>query len=263
MKTSTQLTFSATLLLLPFATGCIHNQSLRMSQGSPGTASIVPVRGQPIMVMSENLALAAGGALTGGLAGGVAANAANQGATADARATLTGHLNALAGNFKPEMILAEECAKLLNASARQKLQNVTSRGESVDLPGRGALIQGESEPFKSQNPKAFDWHLRARDWLKTPPTADYIRLASDGRSVLTVETLFPVVRLINAKTMEMDVAIRVVDSAQGRIVGSHYTMTRQKIRPITADSDFNLFADDFRRCASEAARECLKDLNLL
>jgi hypothetical protein len=40
-------------------------------------------------------------------------------------------------------------------------------------------------------------------------------------------------------------------------------MTRQKITPITPDSDFKVFAEDFRRCAHEAIRQCLKELRLL
>jgi hypothetical protein len=251
-----------TLILIPVS-GCIHNKSLRLSKGAPSDIRVVPVRGQPIAVMSENIALAVVGTLVGGVGGGVAANAANQGATADKRATLTGRLNEDAVNFKPEMILAEECVKLLKASAKPRFRSLSVRAEPLDLPGRGELIQGETQPFKSKNPRAFDWHLRVRDWLKTAPTADYAKAASEGQPGLTVETMFSVVRLINAKTFEMDVAIRVVDSAQAKIIGSRYTMVRKKITPITRDSDFGDFAEDFRRCANEAARECLKQLKLL
>src|SRR5689334_7531818 len=81
------------LLSAPLA-GCIHNKGLKVSKISGKDIRIVPVRSQPIVVMSENLGLVALGALGGGLVGGVAVNAANQGATADRRATLVGRLNA-------------------------------------------------------------------------------------------------------------------------------------------------------------------------
>jgi len=262
MKAKTQL-LASLAFVLSLSTGCIHNQSLRLPKGAQRDARVVPVRGQPIMVMSENLALVAGATLTGGLVGGLAANAIDQGTSADKRATLSGRLNADASNFKPEIILAEECVKLLNESSKRKFRAVALRAEPLDLPGRDELIRDEMQPFKTKSPRAFDWHLRARDWLKTPPTAEYASRAAEGQSVITVETIFPAVRLINAKTFEMDVAIRVVDSAQGKIIGSRYTMTRRKITPITRDSDFKLFEEDFRRCAREAARECLEGLNLI
>lgn len=261
MKRNSFLSFSIGAIVL--LTGCIHNKGLQVSKVRERDARVVPVRSQPIVVLSENLALVAVGTLVGGLGGGIAANAANQGATADKRATLTGRLNADGDDFKPELILAEECMKLLQTSSKVRFRSLTLHSEPLDLPGRSELIVNESQPFKSKNPKAFDWHLRARDWLRTSPAAEYADATSGGQPVVTVETLFPVVRLINAKTFEMDVAIRVVDSAQGKIIGSRYTMVRKKIRPITRDSDFDLFVEDFRRCANEASRECLKQLKLL
>ena len=251
------------LLLVTLSVGCVHNKSLRVSKMAPGDALVVPVRGQSIIVASENLGLVAVGTLAGGLVGGIAANAANQNSTADKRATLAGRLNADGSSFKPEVILAEECAKLLQASsAKAKFQNVKLHAQPVDLPGRAGLAVDDGEPFKTKVSNGMDWHLRARDWMKTPSSSDYLKLASGGQPVVTVETLFPGVLLLNAKTFEMNVAIRVVDS-EGKVLGSQYTAIRRKIRPITRESDFSLFEEDFRRCASEAARECLKDLKLI
>jgi len=249
------------LLSVLLVTGCIHNKGLKVSRIQGKDVRVVPVRGQPIAVMSENIGLIVGATLTGGLVGGVVANAANQGATANKRATLTERLNTVATNFQAELILAEECAKLLQTSTRVKFHSLLLRPEAEDVPGRSELIQNETQPFKSKNPKAFDWHLRTRDWLKTNPKTS--NNAGEGGNLVTVEPMFPVVRLINAKTFEMDVAIRVVDWSQGKIVGSRYTMTRKKITPITADSSFEIFVDDFRRCAAEAGKTCLKQLKLL
>jgi hypothetical protein len=261
MKPNRLLSFSIAAIIL--LTGCVHNKGLKASKIAGRDARVVPVRSQPIIVINENLALVAVGTLVGGLGGAIAATAANQGATADKRATLTGRLNDDGSAFNPERILAEECLKLLQASSRVKFQSLTLHSEPLDLPGRAELIRDETQPFKAKDSKAFDWHMRARDWLKTPPAPEYAQAISQGQPVVTVEALFPSVLLINANTFEMAVAIRVVDSAQGRIIGSRYSMVRKKIRPISADSDFDFFVADFRSCASEASRECLKQLNLL
>src|SRR5687767_2265474 len=101
MKRTWSLAFSIGLIVL--LTGCIDNKGLKVSKVTGRDARVVPVRSQPIVVMSENLALVAAGALTGGIVGGIAANAANQGATGNKRATLTGRLNADGGDFKPEL----------------------------------------------------------------------------------------------------------------------------------------------------------------
>ena len=261
MKRHCSLAFSIGAIVI--LTGCIHNKGLQVSKVTGRDARVVPVRSQPIVVISENLTLIVAGTLAGGLVGGVAANAADQGATAGKRATLAERLNADAGDFKPEQILAEECLKLLQSSSKARFRSLALHPEPLDLPGRNELIVGETHPFKAKSLNFREWHMRTRDWLRTPPDAEYVSAASGGQSVVTVETLFPSVLLINAKTFEMAVAIRIVDSAQGEIVGSRYAMVRKKISPVTGDSSFDLFVEDFRRCATEASRECLKQLKLL
>lgn len=251
------------LFALALCSGCISNKSLKVSNLAGRNAKVVPVRAQPILVMSENLWLVGAGTLAGGIPGALAANSADQGTTAGKRNTLKERLNADSSQFKPEAILAEECVKLLQSSPTARFSNITLRAEPLDLPGCAELIASETRPFKAESRNTFAWYMRVQDWLKTNPTAEYAKLASEGQPVLSVEVLFPAVRLINAKTVEMDVAIRVVDSAQMKILGNRYTQTRRKIRPIAADTEFEAFIEDFRNCANEAARQSLHDLKLL
>lgn len=243
--------------------GCVHNKSVKTSTLANRNLSVIPVRGQPVVVSSENLALVAAGALVGGVGGGVAANAADQGASSDKRATLTGRLNADAPDFKPEVVLAEECVKLLKSSPKAAFASVTMRAEPVDLPGRSEMVRGETQPFKSDNSHSWDWFKLGTKWREGPPIHDNAPASGADHPTVALEVTYQVVFLKNGKSLESQATIRVADLSKGEILGSHYTITLCNIRPITQTSDVSLFVEDFRKCAHELAQKCLRDLNLL
>lgn len=256
--------FGLALLCLSVATGCVSNKSVKGSRVAGKAATVVPVSGQPVLVISENLGLVAVGTVAAGLPGAILASSANQNATGKARRTLTDRLNEDLRDFKPEVILAEECAKLLNTSTRKRrFASVTLRSDPIPLPGREELVRHETQPFKSTTSHRFDWHTKIVDWMKRPPVHGSTASSPQGQDGINVEATFALLDVINGKKLDPAIVIRVIDPAKGEIIGSQYVAARYKLRPLTPTSDLNWFVEDVRRSINELTRKALKDLKLL
>ena len=118
MKTmNVQFTVIAASVLMAclLSTGCASvNKATKLPKMNNQIVMVIPVQGPPVVV--DNVPLGVG------VMGGMIGVGLQRTATADARRELATRLNRDAGDFRPEVILAEECAQLLRDSPIHSVQ---------------------------------------------------------------------------------------------------------------------------------------------
>ena len=255
------LRFSVRLLLLlilspALVTGCYSNKSARIADAVQRDVVVVPVKGQSIVVSSELLGTV--------VLEGLPAAAVEQAVTSGQLAKLVERLNAEGSAFRPEIILAEECHKLIQSSQKVRFHTVTLRSEPLLLPGGTELKDTNAQPFKLTTKHGLAWYRCTLEWLKTPPVEGSRYPVTGPRSALALEgTLIRVFLNPGKKMVEAIVAIRVVDLDKCEILAKQFTIGTFKVRPMTEDSAFDSFEEDFRHGLHKTAHQALKALKLL
>lgn len=218
----------------------------------------MPVKGQPIGVMSVHVGTVFAGGLVGALI--------EESATSSSRGTLCDRLNRDT-HFHGERILAEECASLLRSSSKIKCRDVTVHPLDLAVPGTKEMEPAEQQKFKSSRSisNTYVWRGKISEWLKGPSVAG--NCLAPGKRPLYLEVTLSEVKLNQNKniTAEKGICIRLIDPETGKIIGSSKTgmIDSFDISEVTTSSDLRTFESDFRRGMNKFARQMLADLGLL
>jgi hypothetical protein len=250
-------------IVLSLITGCAHSKMPRITNQQETAVTVVPVRGQPIVMLHENVPAIVLGTLVAGFGGAVLANEVGQAATVKKRATLAERFNADISGFKPEVLLAEEFAKVLKASPKAGFRSVTVSSNSFDLPGRTELIRTETQPFKASWSQRMTWQRLALQWDKPGAVVNPVEFNPEDGKSLRAEVLLSLVLFINQKELQITSVAHIVDPTQGKVIDSKAHINRYKIAPVALDTDISIFLEDFRRCLNAQAQAMLKQLELL
>jgi hypothetical protein len=252
-----------TLTLLVFiGAGCMGNKAARISKAMEKQIVVMPARSQPVAIVSHHPSSFIFGGMTGVWI--------EQASTSDRRKSLEERLNADAKTFTPEVLLAQECVKLLETSPRVRFKALVLRPDPVDVPGRSELIQDDPNAFKTSEKNIFSdirtryrWLRLYEVWVKTPPDLSSIDLSEHPESDLALQVTFAQLLLNHGNRMQADVAMRLLDRRTGRIIGKQYMTEFYKLAPVTTTSDLAAFQADFHKCVSDIAQKSLKKLKLL
>ena len=236
-----------------FLAGCATNSAVaRMNQPNRSLV-VVPVKGQPISVRSIHASTAIGFGIIGGQI--------EQAATTSSSGALCARLNQDA-SFDGERILAEECAKLLQASPKVAFRAVTVQPTDAAMPGVKDMEASEQQRFKVNCPNVFKWSGNLSEWKKGPPVAGNV--SATGQHTVFLEVTFRMVVLNHHDKIDPAILdVRLVDAETGEMLGFSSSAETYKITAVTGDIDLGTFESDFRKCMNESARKMLGDLNLL
>jgi len=238
-------------------TGCDSmSKSTKLSVVKNQTVMVVPVQGQPVTVVSHHLGVS--------VVGGMVGTALERAATGDARQELAARLNRDAGDFKPEVILAEECAQLLKNSPVQAFRSAIMQEESVLLSEEKKLLTNETTPFRSRQSNMMKWLSLYNKWRKGPPLAVSGQQGTGDPTLLCLELRFQWLEINHGNKLDTAALVRLVDHASRRVIGAQYVGHESyDIRPVTTDSDPAVFKEDFRGLAKQLARKALTKMKLL
>jgi hypothetical protein len=257
MRTMTVALTVSGLMACLLCTGCVSgNKATNLSLVNNQTVMVVPVQGEPVALVSQHLGTA--------LAGGMVGVAIEQGATGSARERLAARLNRDAGDFKPEVMLAEECAQLLKDSPVPAFRSATLHAEPVLLPEEKELLMKETSPFKGETSTMPKWGALTHRWRTGPPLAVSRQQGAGDSALVCLEVRFTWLQINHGNKLDVAIWVRLVDQASQKVIGVRYvSRDGYKIRPVTTDSDPAAFKEDFRRLAHQMAKEALTKMKLL
>lgn len=256
MKTRKAKLGVSCLLACLLLTGCVNiNKATKLPRGNNQAVLVVPVQGEPVILVSHHLGVSV---LTGPFD-----NAAEKGATQSARDKLAERLNRDAGDFKPEVVLAEECAQLLKNSPAPAFRGALLH-ESVLLPEEKKLLMNETSPFKAEELLVSKWGPLTNKWLKGPPVAVRNPGSAGASALLGLEVRFTWLQINHTSKIDAAAVVRLTDHATRKVIGVRYvSRDGHDIPPVTADSKPAVFKEDFRRLANEMAKDALTKMKLL
>lgn len=238
-------------------TGCDSmSKPTKLPKMSNQTVLVVPVQGEPVGVVSHHLGVS--------VLGGVVGTSLEQAAAGSVREELAERLNRDAADFTPDVMLAEECAHLLKYSPLPAFRSAILQTESVLLPEEKELLLSESRPFKGRQTNMMKWLSLYNKWRKGPPLAVNLQQNKPDSGVLGLEVRFQRIQINHGNELDTAALVRLVDHESRRVIGAAYVGHESyNIRPVTIDTDPAAFTEDFRRLASQLAKEALTKMKLL
>jgi len=241
----------------PVYSGFGDNSAVAAVNKADRTLVVVPVKGQPIMVLKNTVPTWAFAVAL--LPAAVAANAEMSAATKSNEA-ICARLNQNTDIYA-ERFLAEECVKLLKASPKSAFHSVAVHPNDAKMPWAQELELSEQQRFKVNLTNTGTWTGIFLDWEKRPAVVGGNPTTGERVVYLEVTAVYSIIN--DSKSLGVHMGLRMIDAATGqtlRIVG---TGNGGPITPVTIDSDLNVFSTDLRKFMTITAERALRDMGLI
>ena len=217
---------------------------------------VVPVQGAAIALQNSQIGTAA---LVGVLGVALKENLIDK----PNRDSLLAKSGEQASAFCPEVVLAEECASLLNQTSWSSGTNVTLLHGLEKMPRLAPELAGEPHPFRSSFSELRTWQKAYSEWLISVPVHTFSTNEAGSRQVVSLEVTI-VLPLLRSKDLSFGVLMRLMDPVSGQSIASGFCRRDNiTVHPFKSAADLDAFVADYRKCARQVSETLLKQLKLV